>query len=1406
MRLLPSWCRNTALWLLLFCWPLLAHALQLTKEEQAWVEANPTIYLGSDFAWPPYDFVDSNGQHSGISADFMALIEAKTGLNIQIRSGVWSDIMQQMRAGELDGLACAMQTPERQQFLRFTAPYTRMPLAVVVQSVRGDIRSFADLKDKTVAVNQGSYLHEWFQREHPEIPLYLTSSNKDSLEAVSFSRADAYVGNVGVTTYLIKQSYLTNLKIVDKVDSLQTETSVAIAKDKPLLASIMQKALAAISEDEKQRIHQYWFDASRAEQIELSAAEKYWIRQNPKVRVGALSDWAPYDFIDKGKHQGIAAEYLALIAQRTGLKFEVQTAPWTQLLSKLETRDIDLLPAAYHTPERERFARVSEGYFDILDYFFVRRDLNVVSLSDLDGKTVAIPKGFAQAEQLRKHFPRIRILAVDSFSESVDAVLQGRADMLYEGYPAVAYALNRQGINDIVPFRSTRGLGLNSLHMLSRSDQPELASIIQKALHSISLHEHQMIYQRWVERYTFNELKKVALNLTPDEQRWLLGQRQINYSVVPMGMPYADSAAAGTGIVAEYLTATEAVLPLRFTPQTVVASGDSAQPEELIQEESVIVSYTDNPSLADAYRPIQPFFNAPLVILMRSRREFVNELGDIATTRIAIPQHYGIPEQLQAEYPDNRFVPLASPEDTLQALANGKVGAAVLSMPRAYALLQQMNLRDIHIVGKTHVNLALTLYVPKGDPVLHSLLDKALTRVEQTQGTLIAEKWSRLRFAKKTDYILIVEVAAVLLLIMAVVFYWNLKLSREISQRKVLEKALRQSQLQLLAVIDNVPLRILVTDPDGTVLLANAVVQRDFGLTEAEALQKNIADYYVNDADRAAIKAQLAREGQVHQKVVSMREANGSISNMMLSVLPIEYNSRMAYLSLSLDLSERIAMEQALKTAKEQAEAANAAKSEFLANMSHEIRTPMNAILGFTELLQEQVTEPRLQSFTQTIQNAGNTLLRLINDILDLSKIEAGKMELSHSASNVHELFREIADIFTINVGKKGIDLYVTTDPNIPEALLLDTTRLRQVLFNLLGNAVKFTDQGHVSLKARTLNYNEAQSKVDLQIEVQDTGMGIAPDQLDRIFDSFSQQRGQDSERFGGTGLGLSISQRLVELMAGEIHVESERGVGTTFTVVLRGVDIASVQAQKQLDQSLAFDASRVHFEPARVLVVDDVADNRALLLQNFSETSLSVIEAENGLVALEQLQTHAIDLVIMDIRMPQMDGYDCTREIKAHWPDLPVIALTASVMQDEFRQVSEANFDAYLRKPVLRNDLFQTLCRFLPHTMKQDVEVPVLTQASRLSREDLQVLRSQLQLQALPLFERAQRSNNMDTIAEFAKAVAQLSVEEKVPALDRYATLLLEAIDSFNIMAIKALLTEFDQAWQATTSPAFTT
>lgn len=387
------------------------------------------------------------------------------------------------------------------------------------------------------------------------------------------------------------------------------------------------------------------------------------------------------------------------------------------------------------------------------------------------------------------------------------------------------------------------------------------------------------------------------------------------------------------------------------------------------------------------------------------------------------------------------------------------------------------------------------------------------------------------------------------------------------------------------------------------------------------------------------------------------------------------------------DLTQRRTMEQELRASKDRAEQAAAARSTFLANMSHEIRTPMNAIIGFTEALLDTPMDAQQRRHLGTVQHAARSMLRLLNDILDTAKLEKGAVELEIADFSLQEVCDQILASLRIHAGKKGLALQCVTDERVPPYLQGDALRLQQVLLNLLGNALKFTERGHVLLR---LDYHDG----TLVMEVEDTGIGIAAQNLERIFDPFAQADASTTRQFGGTGLGTTISRQLVELMGGSISVRSTLGVGTTFTVC---VPLPVGQATA----AVATVSQAVQLPPLRMLVVDDVPANIELLQIHLDRGRHQVTVARDGEGAVAAYEGGRFDVVLMDLQMPGMDGLEATRRIRAfeqaqRRKPVPVIALSASVLEQDRRNARAAGMDGFASKPLEPARLFREIARVL--------------------------------------------------------------------------------------------------------------
>ncbi|OPY89297.1 MAG: Autoinducer 2 sensor kinase/phosphatase LuxQ [Syntrophus sp. PtaU1.Bin208] len=435
---------------------------------------------------------------------------------------------------------------------------------------------------------------------------------------------------------------------------------------------------------------------------------------------------------------------------------------------------------------------------------------------------------------------------------------------------------------------------------------------------------------------------------------------------------------------------------------------------------------------------------------------------------------------------------------------------------------------------------------------------------------------------------------------------------------------------------------------------------------------------------------------------------------ILKNVIGMNFQGREILLESFINISDRKQMEQQLLTAKEAAEASNLAKSQFLANMSHEIRTPMNGVIGFLELLQreERMTEQQHRYIDMAL-NSGEILLQLINDILDLSKIEAGKMEIAATELNLLTLTKDVIDSFSKQAQMKGIELSCHVDSRILPVLRGDPMRLRQILFNLLGNAIKFTEKGEVSLDVSP--EEEDEQSLLIRFEVRDTGIGIAPEALAKIFGAFTQADGSTTRQYGGTGLGLTIASQLAPMMGGKIDVESVPGKGSTFRFTAR-LEKRNRKTGVLEPASLPLQGIEVHEQPKgtknkgefssfQVLLVEDNPVNQALGLAMLEYFGCRTDVAENGREALEASAGKPYDIIMMDCQMPLMDGYEATRAIRQEERNrgggresrhTPIVALTAHAMEGDRETCLEAGMDDYLSKPYKSEELYAVLSKWL--------------------------------------------------------------------------------------------------------------
>ncbi|MEL7534288.1 MAG: response regulator, partial [Bacteroidota bacterium] len=512
-----------------------------------------------------------------------------------------------------------------------------------------------------------------------------------------------------------------------------------------------------------------------------------------------------------------------------------------------------------------------------------------------------------------------------------------------------------------------------------------------------------------------------------------------------------------------------------------------------------------------------------------------------------------------------------------------------------------------------------------------------------------------------------------------------------ITEQKAAEAKLRAHKDELERMLDSMPVPFCITGfEDGKFLYVNEAYCELFQSNPEELFSIKAKDYYIEHT-REDIKKILARDSIVREREAQFMRPNGSVFWANFSMFKMVHDGRQVILSTVYDLSERKETERILKKAKEVAESASIAKGEFLANMSHEIRTPMNGVIGMTSLLLNTELNPEQLEFVQTIRGSGDSLLTIINDILDFSKIESGQLELEKQDFYLRQCVEEAIDLLALKAAQKNLELAYIIEEGVPPYLMGDITRLRQILVNLLNNAIKFTHQGEVVLKIRKGVAPPRGTLHSLEFEVKDTGIGIPSDRLHKLFRSFSQVDASTTRKFGGTGLGLVISKQLAQLMGGEMWVESEgvegRGSSFFFTVKIEARDTKNRQ----------FDPK--NFKPLqtkRAIIVDDNLTNQRILEKYGQNLQMEVeicSSAAECLALLEQGKQY--DIGILDMQMPEMDGLELAEKIRAKLSaqELPLLLLTSLGTQ---KATKTTDFQAQLSKPIKPEPLARAILNIL--------------------------------------------------------------------------------------------------------------
>ena len=790
--------------------------LPLSYTERAWVKAHPVIRASNENDWPPYDFA-VGGQAQGFSIDLLNLLVKRAGLTVQYVNGVpWNDLVTMFNDGKIDLLHSLIMTPERSENGLFSEAYLRDRSVFIVRKGDPDISDMGQLRGKTVAVGKGWSDEEFFSKNYPDIARVAFDNIAEKLDAVSSGRVDASIEVEGVARYWFRKKGLTDLRIsgwAREIDGGGNSSNLYFYahKDAPELIAILNKALASTPLGDLQALQQKWFgeqEASTSSQIDLTSAERAWIRAHPVIRVSNETDWPPFDFAIDGKPQGFTIDLLNALARRIGIEVQYVTGPpWDQLMQMYSDGKIDLLHSLYNTPERAEHGLFSDPTLRVRSMFVTRRgDPDITDASQLEGKTVAVGKGWSEDEYIARNYPGIKRVTVNSTAEKLDAVSSGRADATVDIEGAVLYWMRKNGLTDLKVAGWAKQLDegkSGNLHFYAHKDAPELISVLNKAMAAMPQDELQALQQKWFGQADA-AADKDRVPLTEAERAYLARKGVIKMCVQPDWMPFGriDDQGKFVGIAAEL---SERMSERLGFPFSLVATRNWEESVAGIRSHrcDILPLASDLPNRRDAMNFTKPYVVQPFVIVTRSNELFVKDLSDLGDRPVGLSKEYGFAATLSKRHPNLKLVPVADALDGLKKVRSGELWAYLDALPIIGYTLQKQSMFDLKVAGKAEFDLELSLASRNDEPELASIMQKATDSISEDDRRAIVSKWLSIRYEQGVDWglmwrVILLALGAVMVGagIVVVVFVNNRKLAK-------LNREVTTAREAMAALLDN---------------------------------------------------------------------------------------------------------------------------------------------------------------------------------------------------------------------------------------------------------------------------------------------------------------------------------------------------------------------------------------------------------------------------------------------------------------------------------------------------------------------------------------------------------------------------------------------------------------------------
>jgi PAS domain S-box-containing protein len=1228
--------------------------IPLSQEERNWLSQHPVIRLGDDPQWAPISFLNEDGEYSGISSSYVHLISERLGIKMNLIKGLtWTQVMEKVRQQKIDIVPSVMKSPEREKDFHFTKPVFSTPIIIATRKDYTVVDGLKNLKNNKVGVVKGYITEEILSNNFPGIKRITFNSLSEGLLALDEKQIDAFIDNLATISWEIEHASLQNIKIA-ALTNYKMELAIGVRKDWPELIPILDKAIDSISEEE------------------ISAIRNTWVAV--KLQVGLNVKTIMIWVIPISLAILLVLGFVIIWNRRLGSEIDNRI----KLQEQLETAE-----------ERSRLLLYSAGE----GIFGVNTDgeINFINPSaanllgykeeDLIGKNAHSIIHYSHADG--SHYDVTDCPMYHSFtfgkSEKITNEVLWRNDGSAFDVEYSSTPIKKDGkvLGAVVTFLDVTER--KKMEADLRNNQARMTALIG-ALPDVTIVYDENGYYKDIY---FRRIEKKELGVMADYDDFTKLIGLAIKDVLPQAVARQIQKAINSSLTSGKTKQIEYVLPTdlgdrwydaRFSPMVSTNADDRY----------VVSVARDITNIRNLSRELETN-RERLDLALSSSNTGLWEWNPDSGNRYTNEQWYK-----QLGYDPNDF---AEDLDVFNELIHPD------DAEKTYAKLNQ------HLAGEIgYFEAQFRLKAKNGLWKWIQSNGKAITNPETGKTDRVLGVHLDINERKKSEAELKGALGQVNIL-----YETSLALGKTFNLEKLLNTIL--TKLKQVIPFDSASVQELSGDCLEIIHVqgfsnTDEVIGLRFPIIEGTYTQKVLTEkkpLFVNDVRALAEFSDMSKGTKIRSWLgIPLIFNNEVIGKLTLDNHEVgfydEENARLggAFATQAAIAIKNVHLFEELRIAKEEAEAATQAKSDFLANMSHEIRTPMNAILGMTHLALETDLTIQQQDYLKKTYHSATSLLGLINDILDFSKIEAGKLDMESVGFHLGDVLNSVSTLISIKAEEQGLGLIFETPTSVPRFLIGDALRLGQILINLANNAVKFTTEGKVTIETKLIK--ETPEAFTLQFAVRDTGIGLTKEQIGKLFKSFSQADSSTTRKFGGTGLGLTISKRLVEMMDGKIWVESEpkKGSSFIFTANFGHGDKAEITAQsshKGFDQE-----SLKSIQGARILLVEDNEINQQVAKEMLEKAGFVINIAEDGQQGVEAVEKASYDLVLMDIQMPVMDGYEATRAIrkKTRFKDLPILAMSASAMTQDREESLSAGMNDHVAKPIELQQLFSALLKWI--------------------------------------------------------------------------------------------------------------